>query len=88
MHEFAKIHLAAGAPTDAAIFIASDEDIYYCSPRAVEIAGALIQGFGGTECPAPCASEVDPMVGIDPYSGVPFSPELELFHEPEDPDSN
>jgi hypothetical protein len=59
-----------------------NEDIYYFSPKAVEIAGTVIAYFGGEDCPAPRASEVDHMIGLTPHVGVPFSP------EPKEPDDN
>jgi hypothetical protein len=67
---------AAGSPHNAVMLVGVNawEDVYYFSPGAVDIAGALIKHYGGAECQAPTASEVSICVGNQPID-VPFAPE-------------
>lgn len=81
MDAFADLFVISGGPTEAGMF-QGPNDICYFSPKAVEIAGAIISRFGGHECSAPRSSEVDLLVGSQSRAGVPFAP------EPKSPDGN
>ncbi len=54
--EFVKIFIAAGAPTNATMYgnkSIIEENSYWFSPGAVEIASPLLELFGAKECEAP-----------------------------------
>jgi hypothetical protein len=75
---FAAAHVDAGFLRGAAMFAdLADDEVYYFSPRAVEIAGPLIAKYGGENCDAPRSSKVALMCGEQSRAGVPFAPELE-----------
>ena len=74
---FTKLFVAAGRPIDAGLFEDKETDVYYFSPKAVEIAKKLIARFGGRACQAPLSSTVDTLVGHQSRAAVPFAPEPE-----------
>ena len=74
---FTKLFNDAGQPMDAGLYIDSETDIYYFSPKAVDIAEALLVRFGGRACPAPRSSAVDTLVGNKSRAAVPFASETE-----------
>lgn len=73
---FAELFVDIGGPPDAGMFgsleVTGD---YFFSPGAVRIAGPLIEGFAGFECPAPTRSEVAILVAHSDAEDIPFAPE-------------
>lgn len=76
--DFTKAFIAAASPPDAGLFIDKETDVYYFSPKAVQIAGTLITRFGGRDCPAPLSTAVDTLVGSRSRADVPFAPEPDV----------
>jgi hypothetical protein len=63
---FVKRWQAAGAPNDAAVYVNKDAPgdgfQFFFSPRAVLIAGPLLEAYEATNCAEPDLATVDPVV--------------------------
>jgi hypothetical protein len=74
---FEAVFIGLGAPKDAGMFggLTLGTNDYFFSPGAVNIAGPIVEGYGGIECKAPKLSELAILVARGNLSSVPFSPE-------------
>lgn len=72
---FTKIFVASGGPKDAGMFcgMGVDDNGYYFSPGAANIALVLIARYKGEECPAPSRKGLCLLVCEQSMDRIPFS---------------
>lgn len=64
---FDALFMAAGCPTDMALFAAPSNDgslEFYLSPEASILAGELVNAYGGQDCDQPRAEQVELVEGF------------------------